>query len=196
VWPDWLKAIQLKPRFLFALFALGLLILLLPSRIADTFGLNTIRENHRHWVGLATLAAFIFWCVQLVPYFKAKQRLRRLNHSKSEKEDKAFEEEKAEIRNLLQTLSDKEAMILAYCLYKKHRTITLPLTDAAANSLCHKGLLIRATGMGMPSDWPFTIPDFVWEELKESENEILPQSELQHMKEVFEDFEHYKNRMY
>jgi len=148
---DWLKAIQLKPRFFFAFMVLGLLILFLPSRLSVFLGIDCIVTQFRPWIGLATVAAFCLWLVQMFPILRAA-RLRKRDRE-------------AAVAHLL-TLSTQEWFILAYCLYRGQRTIYLPLTDQAAHSLCDKGLLCAAGGTGNILDWPFTIPDFVWEHLE------------------------------
>ena len=42
-WIDWLKVIQLQPRFLFGFWFLGGLILFLPIGIAETLGIQEAR---------------------------------------------------------------------------------------------------------------------------------------------------------
>src|ERR1700676_1644054 len=67
LWPDWLKVIQLQPRFLFGLWLLGVLLLFLPTHAATFLGIASIRDHYRPWIGVGTLGAFAFCLVQLVP---------------------------------------------------------------------------------------------------------------------------------
>src|SRR3989338_1531143 len=78
MWPDWLKVIQLSPRFLFGLWFLGVLILFLPPTLSDNLGISEIRKDYKGWIGIATLAAFAFWVVQLVPSFQTVYRRRNM----------------------------------------------------------------------------------------------------------------------
>ena len=150
MWPDWVKAIQLKPRFLFGLWLLGALVLACPSSVAEFLGLAVIRDRYRPWVGLGTLAAFAFWLVQLVPWIRDKRHIRAYR-------TRALEE--------LDGLSPRERFLLQYCVIKQVRTVYLEIDDGAANALCSKGLMRRVPGVGDMWKWPFTLPGFVWDYL-------------------------------
>lgn len=150
MWPDWLKVIQLSPRFLFGLWFLGLLILFLPPTLAESFGISEIRKDYRGWIGIATLAGFSFWVVQLIPSFQTMYRRRKLRR---------------EILSCVNSLSQNESRLLAYCVYRGQRTIPLPITNSTAVSLRQKGILEQAGGTGSALAWPYTIPSFVWKYL-------------------------------
>jgi hypothetical protein len=126
VWPDWLKVIQLQPRFLFGLWVFGALLLFLPPHAATSLGVVTIRDHYRPWIGLGTLGAFAFWLVQLLPAMS-----RRLSSSKYQ----------ATVLKNLNGLTREERFQLAYCIHRGQRTLYLRITDAAAQSLRNKGLL-------------------------------------------------------
>lgn len=175
MWPDWLKVIQLKPRFLLGLWLIGTLILFLPSSVANSLGIVLLREHYRGWIGLATLSAFSFWVIQLWPLLRRWQQNRR---------------RKAEILEAINSLSVYENFLLAYCLDRNQRTICLKITDVAAGSLCQKGLLIRADN-GHFMAFPHTIPLFVWRHLQELKPQILPQEALDNpnYRKLFDEFE-------
>ena len=66
-WQAVLNAIQLKPRHLFGVFLIGLVLALFPRSWADALGVWTIIGPIRGWLALAAVVAFCFWVVQLVP---------------------------------------------------------------------------------------------------------------------------------
>lgn len=157
-WPDWLKVIQLKARFLFGIWLIGAFILFLPDRFADEFGIKTIRENYRGWIGIGTLAAFAFWLVQLIPSFQNRRAIKKIRE---------------EIIQSVNSLSPEEQLLLAFCLWRNQQTITLEITHRAAGALVAKGMLIRADGIGDTLAWPFTVPDFLWNHLRLNHQLIL-----------------------
>jgi hypothetical protein len=181
MWSDWLKIIQLKPRFLFGLGLLGVLLLFLPSSLVGSFGIISVRDSYRGWIGTATLAAFAFWGVQLLPSLKAWLHERK---------------RKSEILMSLDALSKEEQFLLAYCLDRNQRTVCLPMIDRAATSLCQKGLLVSANRFADSLAWPFTIPNFVWEHLQLISPQILPEEERVNpeVRRRFDEFERFLHR--
>jgi hypothetical protein len=150
-WPDWLKVIQLKPRFLFGLWFLGAMILAMPTRLATQLGVDAIRDSFRAWIGVATLAALSFWIVQLTPSLQAWWK---------------YCKRRSEALGNLESLSSREREILAYCLRRNQRTVDIPLEDPAARSLQSKGLLEAVAGYGNATEWPWTVPTWAWKHLK------------------------------
>lgn len=157
-WTDWLKVIELKPRFLFAIWLVGSLVIFLPEPVAERLGTQEIRETLSPWLGLGTLAAFSFWLVQLIPLYReirARQRYRA-----------------AAIR-ALDSISPEEWVLVAYCLKQNQQTITLSMIDREACSLEARGLLQRADGIGNRLSWPYTIPTFLWEHLLTNRGQFM-----------------------
>jgi hypothetical protein len=172
---DWLKAIQLKPRYLFGIFMLGLLIVLLPKPITDTFGITEFREHYRSWVGLFTLAAFCLWLVHLWPWFYS-----RFVDTPRQKKT---------VSNYLDTLNELELFILRYCLFKGCQTVYLPFGNKVAQSLSQKGIVVPYS-VGDQIAFPYTIPTQVWNVLLSRKEEILPASVLNEgLKQEFKEFE-------
>ncbi|MFQ5752314.1 MAG: super-infection exclusion protein B [bacterium] len=156
--PDWLKAIQLKPRFLFGLFILGVVILKVPDSYAKIFGITDLLNQYRGWIGVGTLAALCFWFVQLWPWL-----WKQINSRKR----------KSNILKNINNLTEKEHRILAYCLTRNERTINLDIINPEGLSLCNKGLLAKAQGVGDMLEWPYTMPSFVWDHLQDIREEFL-----------------------
>ena len=157
-WPDWLKVIQLKPRFLFGIWGLGALLLFLPDKTISVFGAVALRDSYRPWIGVTTLAAFVFWVVQLVPHMH--QYISRWK-------------QRREVIRSLESLSEEEWLILAYCMERNQRTITLTLADRVAGSLMAKGLLVMASGLGNQLAWPNTIPTHLWKHLSKDKEAFM-----------------------
>lgn len=155
---DWLKAIQLKPRFLFGIWLLGMLVIFLPDSLAMSFGIVEARIALQPWIGLGTLAAFSFWVIQLIPSLSSYWRKRKF---------------KRQIIRALDFTSPEEWVLLAYCLRQNQQTITLSLVDRAAGSLTARGILEPAGGVGNQLAWPYTIPTFLWKHLLKNRERFL-----------------------
>lgn len=166
MWPDsrWLKLIELKPRYLFGLWTLGILLLFLPSSIAASMGFLSLRAQYRGWIGAATLGAFVFWSVQLVPFIEWKIQ-KNLGQTST-------------LKNL-SGLSREERFLLAYCVDRNERTLYLPISNGPANSLSYKGLMEPSRGIGTALEWSFTIPLPVWEFIRGNRRLILHESDWQ-----------------
>jgi len=164
---DWFKAIQLKPRFLFGFFILGILILLLPKDFAYFFGITDLRNQYRGWIGVGTLAAFCFWLVQLWPKFRDWLDARQ--------------EEKKVLKNL-NTLTKKEYLVLAFRLHRgtqrwneTEETREIDFGEYGDSkheiysSLFQQGLLLEE------SVSIYQIPLFVWKHLQKNKSKFLSQ---------------------
>lgn len=157
-----LKGIQLKGRYLFGLFLFGAIVLLVPTSLSQRLHLEQVRDVAGVWIGLATVGTFLFWLVAVGPWVCGKYR--------------SYRREQAVLRNI-ETLNDNELFFIRYCLYKMHRTVYLPVGNAAAESLCHKGLMEKAS-MGDTTAFPFTVPQRIWKRLLLQKSQLLPKSAL------------------
>ena len=158
--PDWLKIFELKPRFFFAMWAIGALFLFLPVQVKETLGITQFVSSYRTIIGIASIISLVLWVVQLEPWelvFDA------LNERKFRKE---FSSKLAE-------LSDSERILLAYCVARKKQTIHLYAMHATATALRAKGFLGYVGGIVNTSSMPFNIPSFVWRELISHKYELL-----------------------
>lgn len=171
---EWLKVIQLKPRFLFGLLVLGLMLLLFPDSWATRFGFQGIRDSFRGWIGIGTLCALAFWLIQLIPFWR---------------ETRAIKRHKASVIDAISSLSPEEQMLLAFCVDRNQRTLTLEITHRVANALKSKGMLVAATGTGNSLAWAFTIPSHLWDYLQQNRESLFPESDLKHPN-VQAEFDH------
>jgi len=164
---DALDAIQLKPRFLFGVFLLGLLLLVLPAAVMDLLGVTALRNQMRPWIGIVTLAAFAFWLVQLWPVVSGCWQRRHVRKA---------------VLKRLDSLSDDERLLLAYCLSRNRLTVLLTTGTHewnTATALREKGLLRQASGGHSILAVPFTVPELVWLELQVRRHEFLPSDNQQ-----------------
>jgi hypothetical protein len=156
---DWLKAIQLKPRYLFGLLMFGFLLLWLPDKQANFLGIKIFRDEFRGWIGVGTLGAMCFWFVALLPILNERNEAKK---------------ERASILERLNSLNREEHQIISYCLRRGQASVNLDLvTMPWHSSLSQKGLLIQASGYGDQTNWSFSIPDFVWKYLEKNGEEFL-----------------------
>jgi hypothetical protein len=175
IWPDWLKAIQLKARYLFGIWSLGLFILLMPKAWADALRIEPIRDTTGGFIGIASITAFVFWLVALIEVIEKWREQRK---------------QVAVVLEALDSLSRRERFLLSYCLVRKRQTLLLPGASSEGNTaagLCQKGVMIRAAGMQNILAWPHLIPPFVWKELCRRQHEFLlkDDAETEAMKNSF-----------
>lgn len=72
----------------------------------------------------------------------------------------------------LDTLSEEEHKHLCKCVEENSRTLYTTVNDAAAVSLCEKGLLYQGN-LGSQMHYPFIIPDQVWNQLKKHQEKYF-----------------------
>ena len=68
------QAIHLAPRHLFGMSVLGLFLLFASSNILSIFGIETIVNDYRAFIGLFTLFSIVFFLIQLIPAISKKYR--------------------------------------------------------------------------------------------------------------------------
>lgn len=157
--PDWIKTIiELRPRLLFVLSALGGALLMLPEKATQALGLERTLSDHRGWVGAATLLLFALWVAQMIPSIRRWRKGRGARRS---------------ALAALDSLSPEERLLLIYCLARNQQTLTLKVGHRAASALVSKGLLAMAGGIGDTLAWPHTIPNFVWRHIRSYPQTVL-----------------------
>lgn len=150
-WFEWLKIFQLKPRFLFGVCALGLIILFSPDFVLQIFGIKLFHDSFRGLIGLITLIALVFWIIQLIPSFSSWRRTNKA---------------RARILESLDSLSIEERLLLMYCLHRNQQTISLEVIHRDATALTSKGIFVMASGVNDQLAWPFNVPNWLWKEIK------------------------------
>lgn len=159
---DWIKAIQMHPRFLFGISLVGIIFLAAPARLMENVGLNELRTHYKAWVAVGTLISTVFFFIQLTPRLIETLTLHRLR--------------KAGIASL-STLSAEEWVMISYCLEHSEQTIARPVTDRIASGLAARGLLVMAA-KGAINAAPFSIPTYIWNHLQENRSKFLADAPL------------------
>ena len=157
------KLIHLKARYIFGAWAFGALLIFLPPAIIQQMHVE-IPEVVKPWLGFGTLAAFVLWLVQV--FLLGWELFGSWRMTK-----------KAKARALRQfdSLSQGERDIFLICLSNNQRTLNRAITDSEMQSLITKGLMARASGVGNMMSWSFTIPQHIWEYVKENEEKLFPE---------------------
>ena len=152
------QAIHLAPRHLFGICVLGLFLLFSSSNVLSIFGIETIVNDHRAFIGLLTLFSFVFFIIQLIPAISKKYRLHQY---------------KKQLLNELYSLSKEEKVLLLYCLANNQKTISLPISHSVANRLKSKGILIMSRGTENILAWSYNMQNDIWNKLQKYELILL-----------------------
>ena len=153
-----LQIIHLKPRSLFGISIVGILLLFNPYGILISFGLENIVDEYRGLIGFITLVTIVFFVIELIPWIKNKYFIHSYNK---------------QVLSYLESLSQDESFMLLYCKKNNMRSLSLSLTNSIANSLVSKGILEQAGGTGNMTAWTYTVSDVVWNKITKNEH-ILP----------------------
>lgn len=159
---DWIKAIQMHPRFLFGISLVGIIFLAAPAGLMESVGLTELRTHYKAWVAVGTLISAVFFFIQLTPILIEKLAQQKLR--------------KARIASL-STLSVEEWVMISYCLEHNEQTIARPVTDRIASGLAARGLLVMAA-RGAINAAPFSIPTYIWNHLQENRSTFLENGPL------------------
>jgi hypothetical protein len=151
------EALKLAPRHLVAVAAACGVLLICGPRMLDALGLREFTDNHRHWLGLAFLAATALFVVnqseEIVRWVREKIRSAQL---------------KKKLLNRLRTLTEEEKQILRYYLAKQTRTNSLRFQDGIVQGLAAAGIIYQSASLGnLHSGFSYNISDYAWECLTE-----------------------------
>jgi hypothetical protein len=162
---NWLKALEIKPRYFIGVFVVGCLLLFLPENIADLFGIEQLRSTYRGWIGGGTIAALVFAIVQTIPIIINKVTVRM-----------SIKRTKKTVIEKLLALQDNEWIVIAYCLSQKHPLIRLKNDEQFVERLREKHFLESVETPHYTNMWKYRIPHLLWQAAQEIEERILPDS--------------------
>lgn len=173
------KIADVAPWLFLAVGLSGLTVLLFPDALAETFGLTGLREDHRTWIGIGTIAGLVIWVTYALGHLY-KRGGRWLSRRKSRRQ----------VLAMLATgdLEQEEYRLLAYYVWKNGRTQYLPLHYPPARSLASKGVLKPISGQGSMMAWPCVVPTYVWDFLRNNKDELFPELESPEMQRALERF--------
>lgn len=171
------QAIHLAPRHLFGMSVLGLFLLFASSNILSIFGIETIVNDYRAFIGLFTLFSIVFFVIQLIPGISKKYRQYQY---------------KKQLLNELYSLSKEEKVLLLHCLANNQKTISLPISHSVANRLKSKGILMMSGGSGNMTAWAYNIDDDIWKKTKQDHSVLsngMSEEEMRRINnEIFDRF--------
>jgi hypothetical protein len=188
---EWTKIFDLKARYLFAVWLFGSLLLLSPLSISSKFGFASIVDSYRGWIGLSTIGFFTLWTVQLFSGYREARQKRKVELAeiaKRDEEDLRVRDKQSKMREevlrSVSTLSKNELFLLAYAVDQNQQTIFASRANRFALALVAKHLLIPAP-TGNIVQYPYTIPNFVWDYLQQHNHELFDS-------DVFPEYEEWK----
>lgn len=163
------QAIHLSPRHLFGMGVLGLFLLFASSNMLSIFGIETIVNDYRAFIGLATLFSIVFFVIQLIPAISKKYRQYQY---------------KKLLLNEVYSLSKEEKVLLLHCLANNQKTISLPISHSVANRLKSKGIFIMDSGSGNMTAWAYNIDDYIWKKIKQDYTILSDGMDEKEMQEI------------
>jgi len=81
-------------------------------------------------------------------------------------------EHRQQVLRYLDTLSNIEREILSYLVQTNRQSFTTDMAGDLIGTLKQKGLIEMGSGVHSALNWPFIVPNFVWEELKRRQDEF------------------------
>lgn len=159
----------IKPRYLFGIFLVCILLAFIKYSLATKFlWLQTMIDKNKSIIFIIALISGVLWVIEII-----------LLIWNSVCKQVSRQREKRQIKKRLKYLTLKEKQLLCYCIQNNILTISLPLGHSVAHSLCDKGILIRAAGVGHMREWPYNIDDWLWEYLVNNSESIFGNLERQ-----------------
>lgn len=151
---DWGKivdSIKLSPRYIFALFLTGLLLLFLPMAFLERTGLVPFRQRFLPYIGAVTLLSGTLLIAHvgafIVNWFKGKMNLRTMHKS---------------LKCL--TIAEKEA--LRPFIFEDEASRDFAVNDGVAGGLHAKRILYPSSNMGMGFEFPYNMQPWARQYLK------------------------------
>lgn len=146
------------PFLSFLIFIVINLLLILPNKILSIYSLDIVVLEYKKQLGIIALVSFIltvtFIFYSIVNFVQTKIWINQY---------------KKEALKHLNSLSKEEIDTLLGAVRRNQRTIVGDATNFILQSLCKKGLLTMSDGLCDVLRYPFIIPEFVYDELKNYE---------------------------
>ena len=96
--------------------------------------------------------------------------VKRMHETHQTKKKQA--EKKKRIIAELDDLNDREREILSFALLTNQRSFTAGIDGEKLTSLMTGGLVVRQSGVHSMIEWPYFIPEFVWDAMKDRRQEF------------------------
>ena len=175
---DLITILKLKGDQAFALFAFCVVVLLLAH--FDLLYLGGMPTWLRSTFVVLGLGGAAVWGVRIWRRGSDIRRERRTEarqaqqtREKSEQAERRRQESQQQVLKELDRLSEKEKAMLGWLLKKETSTASMDWKNETAGLLVSRGLLVRSQELHPRTDWPHSVPDFVWEELQNRRDEFI-----------------------
>ena len=145
-----LKVFELKTKYFFAIWFVGVILLFAPDSWLARLGLTSFLESYRGWVGLIALIFLVLWGVSIFSDFRAYWKKKR--EEKQDKKELAEFKETALTR--INSLSQGERFLPQYAVVKNYQVVYAHYTSRYAQGLVRKGLL-TASGQVVVDNFSF-----------------------------------------
>lgn len=174
---NWLKALEIRGSTAAAVAAASILVFVMAE--AGWFHLDTLPAWLKAIIAAVAVLALALVGGNVAQWFideSSKKKERRREEEEHRAEQHKKEEAQAQYRRqalgYLDTLSGLEREIFSYLVQKTQQSFTTDMSGTRIGTLLQKGLVEMGSGVHGALDWPFTIPNFVWEELQRRKDEF------------------------
>ncbi len=174
---NWLKALEIRGSTAAAVASASILVFVMSE--LGWFYLDILPTWMKALIAIVAVLALALVGGNVVQWLideSAKKKERRRKEEERREEQRQKDEAQANFRRqvlgYLNTLSDSEREILSYLVQKNQQSFSGDMAGERIGPLKQKGLVEMASGVHTQMEWPFTIPNFVWEELQKRKGEF------------------------
>jgi len=158
---NWIK---LSPKYIIPIALLASLLVFLPDNTLSIFGVNTLSDKYRMWIGLICLSSYALLLTHLALWIK-EYVTNKLNAKRSRKET----------LESLRDLSPEEKVILSDYILLQTKSQQLDIQSGVTNGLEHAQIIYRAAGVGtFHKGFAYNIQPWAWEELNKNPDLLEP----------------------
>lgn len=174
---NWLKALEIRGSTAAAVASASILVFvmselgwfyldILPTWMKALFAIVAI-------LALALVGGNVVqWLIDEAAKKKERSRKEEERRNEQRQKDEAQANYRQNVLGYLNTLSDREREILSYLVQKNQQSFSADMAGERIGPLKQKGLVDMSSGVHTQMEWPFTIPNFVWEELQNLKEEF------------------------
>ncbi len=183
------KVLEAVSKYAWAAFIMAAFVLFVPGDAAKQIGVDGIKIEYKGYFWLALVFTGTIAIGNVISYVNKKVVDEWLSEMVAAKrQNKKRTENLRAIVLRLDSLDDREAFWIKYCLFYNVQTLAARVDNVTAQSLCYKRILVR--GSGSVLNLPFHIPDDVWRHLQEHRSFFLNEEEIRdpNIEKYLEDF--------
>lgn len=174
----WLKALDM-PAHVTSGLAIGSGAVLLAER-HELLYIHTLPVWVKAIIGVVFVMSALMALANLSRYglmrigaARERQQLAKEQIAQAAAERQRKIEYETDVLRYLDTLNRKKRKTLAYLTTHNEQSFNARIGGSSVSTLVQKGLLVPGKGVASAVEWPYTVPDFVWEELQRRKAEFL-----------------------